>query len=378
MDKHIANNGNPSSPVWVLINKPLPGDEDKGYLFSSPMGYVFDKMMREAGLPDYYVTCCQPVLGKPTGGDWHCSLKSRKPAIIIPLGVAGAKVCHELEPKYRGPRYNPERDSEISKYCGSLLKLKQTNVSGPNDWEHYVVPTFEPIDIVKQWKLRDVVISCDLAKAASELEYWKTHAKTMQPLPKREPKIHFECFDELLAILDTFFNYPIISNDIETIYPRAPTTTQPSQFYKILPGYPITIGLAPRTDFGISFDFFRESTVETRELWKKLAKLLWEVPSLGQNFFNFDANFYEMLGFRLPLEKCRDTMIQHHQLWPELPHKLQFLARQYTREVYWKDEGAGWSTKNMDAMKIYNCKDVMVTLEIYLAQLAEMKDRGLE
>ena len=64
--------------------------------------------------------------------------------------------------------------------------------------------------------------------------------------------------------------------------------------------------------------------------------------------------------------------------WTELKHTLQFQARQYTREVYWKDEGAGWSIKNMDQMKIYNCKDVMVTLEIYYAQLEEMKARGLE
>jgi hypothetical protein len=359
----------------VLLNKPLPGDEDKGYLFSAPMGYVFDKMMHEAGFSDYYVTCRQPTIGATAGGDWEAYLMHHKPAIIIPLGSAGAWLSEQMVTQYRGPKYDPERDSQISKYCGSLLSAnRQPRVN----WPHYVVPTFEPIDIVKQWKLRDVVISCDLAKAASEFEYWRTHAHTMQPLPKREPKIHFDCFDELLAILDTFFNYPIISNDIETIYPRAPTKTQPSQFYKILPGYPITIGLAPRIDFGISFNLFRESVVESRELWKKLAKLLWEVPSLGQNFFNFDVNFYEMLGFRLPLEKCRDTMIQHHQLWPELPHKLQFLARQYTREIYWKDEGAGWSIKNMDAMKIYNCKDVMVTLEIYYAQLEEMKVRGLE
>jgi len=372
---HVANSGNPACPVWVMLSKPLSGDSDKGYLFSSPMGYVFDKMMREAGLPDYFVTCNQPNTDSNAGGDWESYLMHHKPAIIIPLGAVGAQLSERLVPKYRSAKYDPERDSEISKYAGSLLTADRL----PNvTWPHYVVPTYEPLDIVKQWKMRDVVISCDLAKAASEYEYWRTHAHTMQPLPERTPKINFDSFDELLYILDTFFNYPLLSNDIETIYPRAPTKTQPSQFYKVLPGYPITIGLAPTIEFGISFDLFRESTVETRELWKKLAKLLWEVPSLGQNFFNFDANFYEMLGFRLPLEKCRDTMIQHHLLWPELPHKLQFMARQYTREPYWKDEGAGWSINNMAAMKVYNCKDVMCTLEIYYAQLEEMKTRGLE
>ena len=66
-------------------------------------------------------------------------------------------------------------------------------------------------------------------------------------------------------------------------------------------------------------------------------------------------------------------MILHHLLWPELPHKLQFLARQYTRHRYWKDEGAGWTIKNMAGMKIYNVKDCCVTLEIFDREMEEIK-----
>ena len=369
----IGAKGSPSSPVWILVDKPLSNDVDRGYLYSSAMGHVFDKMMREAGVPDYYVQCYRPDTDAPTG--WrniNSELEIYRPPIIIPTGAIGGKLLPVMVPKRRKKNFNEDKDSEISKYAGSLM------VSDQLTFPHYIVPTYSPEDVIRQWKIRDIVVSCDLGKAASELEYWKTNAHTLQPLPQRTHKVDFDTFDELLYIIDSMRDVPFVSNDIETIYPKAPTKTQPSQFYKILPGYPITIGLAPSTDFGISFDLFRESKSETVELWKRLARVLKDTPSIGQNFFNFDANFYEMLGFRLPLEKCRDTMIRHHLLWPELKHTLQFQARQYTREPYWKDEGAGWSIKNMRGMKIYNCKDVMVTYEIYNCQEEEIKARGLD
>lgn len=368
----VSPKGNPAAPVYVIINTPLPNDFEKGYVFSSGMGYVFDKMMHEAGIEDYYVTARKPDPDNTTmGGDWESYLQHHKPPIIITLDGAGRWLCNELDKKHR-TKANKEDDSDISKYAGSLLTSPRCN------WPHYVIPTYGPAEVIKQWKMRDIVINCDLAKAASELEWWKTHAYTLQPLPIRNYKVDFDnSFDELLAILESYRDSEILSTDIETIYPRPPTKTQPSQFYKILPGYPVCVGLASDINNGISFKLFRDSTVETRELWKKLAILLKDTPQVGQNYFNFDANFFESLGFKIPLEKCRDTMIMHHLLWAELPHKLQFLARQYTREVYWKDEGAGWAINNMRGMMIYNVKDVCVTLEIFQKELAELAERGL-
>ncbi len=367
----ISPKGSPDSPVWVICEKPLSSDIDKGYLFSSNMGYVFDKMMKEAGFDSYYTTCIRPDTDSPTnGGDIDSYLHHHKPRIIIPLDNAGKWYAKEMQTKFKRRKIGDDEDSEISKYCGSLLTCDRF------DWPHYIIPTLGPANVVKQWKQRDIVINCDLGKAYSELEYYKKHG-SLEPLPIREHKIEFESFDELLYIIDSFLEHKFISNDIETIYPKAPTKTQPSQFYKILPGYPITIALAISATYSISFDFFRPSTVETRELWKHLAKLMWEVPSIGQNFFNFDANFYEMLGFRLPLDKCRDTMIRHHLLWAELKHTLQFQTRQYTREVYYKSEGHGWSIKDLAQLKRYGCKDVLVTYEIYEKQEIEMQERGL-
>jgi hypothetical protein len=369
---YLHGKGPPDAPVWVIVDRPYESDINKGYLFSGGIGYVFDKMLADAGITNYHVTARRPDTDNiQSFANIEGKLNQYKPPIIIPLGAVGKWFLPEMNPKHRKTKYSEDEDSELSKYAGSLCTSPMLT------YPHYCIPSLPPDDIIRQWKQRDIVVSIDLSRAYSELEYWRTHEHNLRQLPLREHKIHWDSFDELLFDIDGMLHSPIVSNDIETIYPRAPTKTQPSQFYKILPGYPVTLGLADSVHRGISFDFFRESTVETRELWKHLQKLFWEVPQLGQNFFNFDACFFEMLGFRLPLGRCKDTMIRHHILWPELKHTLQFQTRQYTREVYYKDEGHGWSGKDMRKLKIYNVKDVCCTLEIYNEQEKELMERGL-
>lgn len=359
---YIHPKGNPLSDVWVIIDTPISTDKDKGYVFSGGMGYIFDQMMRDAGLPNYYVRATRPDLKVPEGYiNIQADLNIYKPKIIIPLDHIGQKLCKELivDPKDR----NKNKSSEIEKYSGSLL------ISDQLQYPHYVIPTFGPQRVMAQYKIRDQVVYCDLAKAAGELEYFKQYG-SLNPLPQRTLKIDFDTFDELLSIIDSFLNYPLLSNDIETIYPK-----KGSQFYKKHPGYPITIGLAPSKDFGISFDLFRESKSETIELWRRLNRVFKSVPQIGQNFFNFDINFYEALGFEILDFKVKDTIIRHHVLWPELPHKLGFLTRQYTRQPFYKDDGKQWSLKDLRGLKRYNALDACVTLEVFEREEEEFNER---
>lgn len=360
----ISDRGSPSSRVWVIAQTPFKNDVDKGFLFSSPMGYVFDKMMREAGFTDYYTVSAQPDLAnKASCRDVHGMLMRHQPPIIIPLEAAGLGFLPQLTPKRQGKDYDPEEDSEISKYCGSLLSSPTLSYS------HYMVPTYAADTVVRQWKERDIIINCDLGKAKAELDYWRQHG-ILQPLPQRKCQIDFQDFDELLTILRSMGTEQIISNDIETIYPR-----DRSVWKGLLPGYPVTIGLASSKSFGISFNLFRDSLVETRELWRALNLLFKETVQLGQNFFNFDLNFYKMLGFEIDEDRVVDTMVRNHILYPELPKKLQFMTRMYTREPYYKDEGHGWSVKDMRGLKHYNCLDVTVTHEIYQKQEEAFDER---
>src|ERR1700684_1365359 len=118
---YIHSKGSPSSSVWVIVDRPLSGDIDKGYLYSAPMGYVFDRMMQDAGIPDYYVTCRRPDVDSVNSlANVEGAINQYKPPIIITLGAVGKWFIKEMNPKFKKAKYSEDQDSEISKYAGSL------------------------------------------------------------------------------------------------------------------------------------------------------------------------------------------------------------------------------------------------------------------
>ncbi len=356
----ISPRGTPKCPIWIIADAPLSTDIPKGYMFSGGMGYVFDKMLKDAGISDVYVTC-----RRPNTDDKHAfrivegELNQYKPPFVIPLDEVGQVFLKECEPFKGAKSYK----GQLSKYVGSLLTSPKLN------YPHYCIPLYGPGLACQNWTERNITAYFDMQKLRVELEFWRKHG-TLQPLPYRDMKFHDMDLEELLSYLTRFENAKLLSNDIETCYPK-----KDSDFFPH-PGYPLTLGLADSSKFGISFNLFRPSVVETKILWRKLEPLLYEIPQLGQNFFNFDAKFLRSLGFRIDLRKVKDTMLRHHVLWPELPHKLQFQTRQYTREQYYKDEGHNWNLKNMSKLRRYNCLDVCVTYEIYEQQEEEFQGRS--
>src|SRR5271170_782156 len=198
----IHSKGSPTSQIWVIAEAPYPQDKDKGFIFSGGYGYMFDKMMREAGITDYYVTCRRPDLN-----DRSCftiienKLNQYKPPIIITLEEAGKILCPELNKKHSQAEDEEEAEieSDIQKYAGSLLTSSSLN------YPHYIIPSFAPDTVVTDWSLRDIITSLDLGKAASEIEYYRKHGK-LQPLPVRELKYELT-FEELLYILEEKFMY---------------------------------------------------------------------------------------------------------------------------------------------------------------------------
>ena len=364
----INPKGSKSAPCWIIVDRPLSTDKDRGYLFSGGLGYMWDKMMADAGfaMNDYCVVCRAPDTEHPQAYENILGeLEHYKPPVIIPLEAAGQHICEELDAKAK----DVDSTTELEKYAGSILTTDRLT------YPAYIIPTFGPQTIAANYKQRDIVVSCDLAKAKSELDYWRANGHVLQPLPKPDLRIKFE-FDELIAKLDDYMHYDLLSDDIETVYPKSSTSVKTrSAFYRIHPGYPITIGLAPSRYEGISFELFRESEIETRLLWQKLNKLHKKVRRLGQNYLNFDVNFYEMLGFEVRVKDVIDTLIRHHVLWAELPHKLAFQTRQYTRQPYYKDDHNGWNGKNMDNLKTYNALDCCSTFYVYEEQELEFDER---
>lgn len=360
MSKSIHNRGNPHAQTWVVCERPFPGDAAKGFLYSSPSGYVFDKMMHDAGIHDYYLTCRFNDLE-----DRYCAtivendLNHYKPPTVITLGDTGKHFCPELRSK---PKKGNEERAELDKYAGSLL------TSSLLRYEHFILPTYGPDKIIQDWSLRDIVVSLDLGKVTSELFNLRRTGR-LKPLPN--PQLEYNLsFNETIAYLKFFETSKLLSVDIETVYPNKKSAYWPH------PGYPITIGIANSSALGISFNLFWEDPEQNLMLWRQLDATLRGKSILGQNFYNFDFPRLVSLGYDIDLDMVQDTMIRHHVLWPELPHKLQFLTRQYTRQPYYKDEGHKWNLKDMSSLRRYNCLDVVVTYEVYEKQFEEFKERS--
>jgi uracil-DNA glycosylase len=357
----INNFGSPSARIWIICEAPLSTDIQRGYLFSGGMGFVFRKMLEDAGILDYFITC-----RRPDTDDSHSfrivenDINNYKPPLIATLGSAGEYFCSTLKKEKSQKSYK----TQLGKYVGSLLQADHNMISHP----HHIMPLFEPEKYIQDWTERNITAFFDLQKLREELNFWKKHG-VIQPLPFRDLKYKDMDLDEILGYMNRLARAKLLSVDIETCYPKGDSLFKPH------PGYPVTIGIADSPSFGISIDLFRQDNKETLILWRALNELLSTVPNLGQNYFNFDSHYLRALGFNIDIKKIQDTMIRHHVLWPELPHKLQFQTRQYTREPYYKDEGHAWNLKNMQKLRRYNALDVTVTMEIYMQQEEEFAER---
>lgn len=358
----VNNQGSPNSRIWVVGDAPLPRDEIKGYVFSAGLGWIYQQMFKDAGVMDVFYTVRRPQTDAPKAyAIVENALNQYQPPLIVALDNVGQHLCpSEMQIRGQAKSYK----TQLNKYVGSLLEsplLKH---------RHYIMPLHGPEKVNRDWKERNIITYFDMQKLREELNFFKQH-NTIQPRPHRNLYFKDMELEEVFMHFDKFQGSEYLSTDIETSYPKA------GSLYLPHPGYPITIGIANSPSYGISFDLFRKSLTETRELWRRLDKLLHEHRIIGQNFLLFDWAYFTSLGFNILKENVSDTLIRHQYLWPELSHKLQFMTRQYTREPYYKDEGHHWSIKKMDNLRRYNCLDVCVTYEVWLEQQCELKMKGL-
>jgi len=141
------------------------------------------------------------------------------------------------------------------------------------------------------------------------------------------------------------------------------------------------VGLAPSVTEAMSIPTLPEQWASPEQffmLWQAL-KRVTESPALkvGQNFI-YDASYFSAYGIAVRA-LWHDTMLAQRFLNAELPKGLDTIARLYTREPYWKDEGKDWkNVRDYDQFYTYNCKDACVTLEAAFAQRAQMRAQGCE
>lgn len=368
MASTINPRGNINSPLWVITDVPYKQDTSLGSVYSCNYGRVFERCLREAGMNEapFFFSIENDLV--PT-----CSIDQAfqnflqvidhfKPPIILSMGkVATALFCPETKKKLQ--QKGKEDEASLEKYAGSLL------VSPYIKYPHYVIPQLSPDRVIANWAYKLIYTGIDLRHAKEELNYFKLH-KSLQPLPEHRITIQ-PTFCELEEILfGCEGRHNPLGSDIETIrFPRAHPEA------KTFPGMLYVIGFAWTPNDAVSFCPWDYTLEEQLKLWRHLNRIYKNYSQVGQNYFRFDAHFFEAFAFEINLSICYDTIHRHQILWPELPHKLQFLTKQYTRTPYYKDEGKSWTPKHKKALMHYNGLDNCNTLEVYLGQEEEFDDR---
>ena len=276
-------------------------------------------------------------------------LRQYRPTIIVATGNTSLGY---LCPFTRGK----DGQARIGTYKGSLLTSKLL------DWPHYVIPCYHPAFILRQWDERPTAVFC-LERALEEWRFFKANG-SLNPLPKRKFSLQ-PIFDWLVEFLTGLVNYNTrISVDIET-----------------LEGSPTVYGIATSPWEATSFSLWDYPEDYRAKIWRLLNQALKVCPQIGQNYVSFDCSYHELIGMEPDLRifesKTDDTLVMHHVLWPEFPHKLEFLCMQYTREPYYKDEGRRWKPKDgIRQLMHYNALDAAVTYEVFLAMKAELIERS--
>lgn len=373
---YVGTRGDISAPICLVGEAPGADEDQIGTPFICSSGRELDRMLDESRVGTRSCWWTNPYKVRPPDNKldrlsergiplqlyhdqfWE-ELNAYRPTFIVPLGATPLSLLCPFTINRR------THAAEIGKYRGSILRSPQLT------WDHYVVPCYHPAFIFRAWDERQNAVLC-LAKLYEEFTYWSTHQNQLQPLPQRkliaDPPAD-DAIDFLTGILQTNRS-TVVSIDIENIgvYHGKYKTKQRNRI-----PYVIGFSIDPSTAMSIGLAEYERG--KTLAIWRLINRVLAEKKQVGQNYYTHDLPWLQYIGFEPAIRLCDDTLVRHHTLWPELSHKLDYQTFQYTREPYYKDEGKNWTVKERSKMKLYNCKDVCVTLEIYQAQEKEFAAR---
>ena len=278
-------------------------------------------------------------------------LESVKPQVIIPLGNLA---MWALTGKWG-----------VTKWRGSMLRtdslISQTR-------SYRVIPTYHPAAVLRQWDWRSIAIN-DLRRA-------KRYRDEDYPIPGWNFIIR-PSFAQAIAVLDKLYlracheSIPLrLSFDLET---RAGHTACAGISWTLKDAICIPLMCVENKE-----GYWQPA--EEAEIVFRIYRLLTHknVEVVGQNLL-YDSQYTYRHWHFIPRVK-QDTMISQHAIFSDLPKSLAFQASMYCNfYIYWKDEGKDWA-KNMgeDQLWAYNCQDCVYTDEAGRAELATVKQLGLE
>lgn len=354
-DVKVPNQISPLARILAIGESPGEDEEQNGKPFVGVAGQLLRSTIERHGLDtEKDVSYCNLSQFRPQHNKFFHLYGSRE------LREGQAEVTKLIESRQYNvivPLGNEALDfvtgkKRIGIWRGSII----TSENIPTNRSNKVIPTFHP-SYINRDPNNLPTFDMDWARIAGdskfpELNYTKRDYHINPTGMELEKWTHILC------------NSPIFGADIETT----------KDIREI-----ICIGFAPSPNLGITIFLDSEHSRScVRRILLSPAKKVF-------HFGIFDRlvlaeHEYECVG------PFGDTFLAQHTLNAGLPNGLDYLTSLYTREPYYKQEGRAeipkdtkvWaSTSDKSKLGIYNCKDGVCTIEIYLTQLEELTQEGL-
>ncbi len=322
----------------MIIGEAWGAEEERlGMPFVGASGQLLDELLEEAGLSrrDCHLTNVFNLRPKPKNDISNLCVPKKEDKLKLPPLAPALYLDQQYWPEVQRlfreieavrpnlilslgntPLWALTQQTGISKVRGTIMG---TSLPGPVGFK--LLPTFHPAALLREQKLRPVVVM-DLMKAKRQAEFPEIRR------PKREIWIEPE-----LGTLQLFWDTHLaraseISFDIETA------------------GDQITcIGFAPNKKVALVIPFvdnrkpngsYWPTPQHEIKAWQFVQRCLAHpARKIAQNGL-FDVHWLWRKVGMVPFNFGEDTMLRHHAMQPESQKGLGFLGSIYTDEPAWK------------------------------------------
>lgn len=347
--KRVPGCGPVPSPISLVGEAPGENEDLYGRPFVGPAGEELTRMLSEAGLDRSLIYATNVFKYRPPDNKVDLYFASRASGLDIDTSRPGRKGKYLLA-EYRDEVNGlvPELVSVGTRIAVALggtalwALLGYDKISDYTGTLHpptperpfWVIPTYHPSAVLRQWSLRTTTIK-NLLKAA---DHWTELQASGEAAPQaavaRPPSVAFNprlILNPSLAVLTRFMdkavNYPLVACDVETFRDQI-----------------TTISFAYSENDAICCPFWEPPgrsywpTARGECLaWEQCGRVLSEprITKLGHNF-SYDIQRI-LRGHGVPIRgPFHDSMLAHHALEPELPKRLGDLAAAYLNIPEWK------------------------------------------
>ena len=285
---------------------------------------------------------------------WRSIEARHKPKVVMALGAGTLKNFGIME--------------KIHEIRGSVVEVERRTRT------MFVIPTYHPRDLKDPVRMfgdepitKGYVCAGDIIRATTVYNYgWEKPAENFNIDPT---------VDEVEAFVEEAIEKKwLLGTDLEGTGLNLETTEI------VVAGFAWSESDAIVVPFRKEGGAYYYSATDWVRVKQALQRLFIHGRFMYQNGVGYDIPLLRRRGWNIPLETFEvDTMVMHHTISPELPHKIGFISSQFGKQPFWKNVMADfWGlliyTCDQEEMKLYNARDCVALHQIYNGMSRHIND----